>query len=113
MVHHANATGFQRLIEDDYAYLIVVAFMVGVPMSAFGVVWAYKYVGYNQRKAEEAMAHKRSLTALIKTTSNRAKLNAFLFVHTSYGFVWEIFQTCLAFGSCIAYIASNAKSKLW
>ena len=108
--HRVNVTGFQKLIEDDYAYLIVVAFVVGVPVSVFTIVWIWKYIAqerYDATKAEEAIAHKRSLQALIKTTSNRARLNAFLFVHTHYGIKWEVFQTCLAFGSCIAYIIST------
>ncbi|KAL1502893.1 hypothetical protein AB1Y20_010966 [Prymnesium parvum] len=110
-----NSTGnpLASIAQNEYAYLYIIAILLGVPFLVYGCVWVAAYFRerrYDPKQQREMKDSRRKHSTLLQSPSRRAQLSALLFVKTNLGVKWELFQTCLAFASCIAYIASTYSS---
>ena len=94
---------FRDLITDPYAYLIVIAILFCIPLVVVIFMQALRLYCHNENRKEAARQRK----LLLNEESMRQRVRTYLFVNTRLGIYWELFQTFLAFMSCVAYIIST------
>ena len=99
----ASGSTFVDVISSPGASIAVIAAMLILPFILVFLARLYGRLCFDEDRADA----RRQRQVLLNEETLRTRLRGYLFVQTNFGLYWELFQTCLAFMSCIAYIVST------